>query len=83
MTWADISKPYADTSSKKKEDFQLGMETFYRDRAGNNISAVYEGASANGLKHTTRLEDGVRLDTNNSNLQLLDQPDFWIFQKPH
>ena len=76
MTWAHISKPSADTSSEKKEDLQLGMDLFYRDRDGNNISAVYDGASANGLKHTIRLDDRARLDTNDMNLQLLDQPDF-------
>ena len=52
------------------------MDLFYRDRAGNNISAVYEEASANSLKHTIRLEDGDRLDTNDSNLHLLDQTYF-------
>ena len=76
VTWADSSKPSAYTSSDKKEDFQLSMDLFYRDGAGNNISAVYEGASVNGLKHTIRLEDSNRLDTNDINLQLLDQPDF-------
>ena len=76
MTWVDSSKPSADNSSENKEDLQLGMDLFYRDRAGNNISASYEGDSANGLKHTILLEDDAILDTNNSNLQLLDQPDF-------
>ena len=52
------------------------MNLFYRNGAGDNISAVYEGGIANGLKHTIRLEDGARLDTNDSNLQLLDQPYF-------
>ena len=52
------------------------MELFYRDGAGNNISTVYEGANANGLKHIIRLEDGARLDTNDSNLQLLNPPDY-------
>ena len=76
VTWADSSKPSADTSPEKKEYFQLGMELFYRNGYGNNISAVYKGASANSLKHTVRLEDGTRLDTNDSNLHLLDQTDF-------
>ena len=76
VKWSDSSKPSADTSSENKEDFQLGMDLFYRDEAGNNISAVYKGDIANVLKHTIRLEDGSRLDTNNSNLQILDQPYF-------
>ena len=75
VTWSDSSKPSADTSSEKKEDFQLDMELFNRGGAGNNISAVYEGASANGLKHKIRLEGGARLDTTDSNLQLIYQPD--------
>ena len=52
------------------------MDLFYRDRDDKNISAVYTEASANVLKHTICLEDGSRLDPNNINLQLLDQPDF-------
>ena len=52
------------------------MDIFNRNGAGNNISEVYDEASANGLKYTIRLEDGARLDTNNINLQLLDQPYF-------
>ena len=52
------------------------MGILYHDRDGNNISEVYEGDSENGLKHTIYLEDGATLDTNNSNLQLLDQPYF-------
>ena len=52
------------------------MDLFYRNVAGKNISEVYEGDSANGIKHTIQLEDGARLDTNYSNLQLLDQPYF-------
>ena len=76
VKWSDSSKPSADTSSENKEDFQLGMDLFYRDEAGNNISAVYKGDIANVIKHTIRLEDGSILYTNDSNLQLLDQPDF-------
>ena len=76
VTWANSSKPSVDTSSKNKEDFQWGMDLFYCNGADKNISAVYEEDSVNGLKHTIRLEDGARLDTNNSNLQLLHQPDF-------
>ena len=52
------------------------MDFSYRDGTGKDVTAVYEGGSANGLIHTIRLEDGVRLDTHNSNLQLLKQPDF-------
>ena len=44
------------------------MDIVYRDGTSKNLPAVYEVASANGLKHTTRLEDGAILDANNSNL---------------
>ena len=52
------------------------MDLSYRDGTGKNATAVYEGASANGQMHTIRLEDGARLDTHDSNLQLLKQPEF-------
>ena len=81
MTWADSSKPSVNTSSEKEEGFQLGMDLSYRDGTGKNATAVYEGASANGQMHTIRLEDGARLDTHDSNLQLLEQPDFLISRK--
>ena len=57
-------------------DFNLGMDLVYFDGKGNNLAVVYEGASANGLLHTIRLEDGTKLDVHDSNLQLLDQPYF-------
>ena len=64
------------TSNSKLFDFVLGMDLVYRDGKGNNVTAVYEGASADNLTHTVRLQDGTRLDVHDSNLQLLDQPDF-------
>ena len=48
----------------------------YRDGQGKNLPVVYEGASADGLLHTDFLEDGTKLTVHDSNLQLLDQPDF-------
>ena len=43
---------------------------------GNEESetVVYEGASADGLLHTIRLEDNTKISVYDSNLQLLDQP---------
>ena len=64
------------TSTSKLFDFVLGMDLVYRDGKGNNVTAVYEGASADNLTHTVRLQDGTKLDVHDSNLQLLDQPDF-------
>ena len=52
------------------------MELMYRDGKGKNLPVVYEGANADGLLHTARLEDGSKITVHDSNLQLLDQPDF-------
>ena len=51
------------------------MDLSYCDGTGKNVTAVYEGASANGLMQTIRLEDGARLNTHDINLQLVEQPD--------
>ncbi|KAL7532041.1 hypothetical protein ACHAXR_004390 [Thalassiosira sp. AJA248-18] len=71
--------PNPDSSTRSDStqfDFKLGMDLVYRDGKGNNVTAVYEGASADGLTHTVHLENGTRVDVHDSNLQLLDQPDF-------
>ena len=39
-------------------------------------TVVYEGASADGLLHTIRLKYNTKLSFYDSNLQLLDQPNF-------
>ena len=52
------------------------MDLVYRDGQGKNVPVVYEGASADGMTHTIRLADGSKLPVHDSNLQLLDQPDF-------
>ena len=52
------------------------MDIVHRDGTGKNVPAVYERASANGLKHTIRLEDGAVINANYRNLQLIYQPDF-------
>ena len=52
------------------------MDLLYHYGQGNNVTVFYEGASANGLLHTIRLEDGTKLDVHDSNLQLLNQPYF-------
>ena len=48
----------------------------YRDIAGKSVPLVYEGASADGILHTARFADSLKLSVYNSYLQLLDQPDF-------
>ena len=68
-----------DTNPKpncKQFDFKLEMDLFYRDGKGSNLPAVYEGATADGLTHSICLQDGSRIDVHDSNLQLIDQPDF-------
>ena len=52
------------------------MDLVYCNEKGNNEAVVYEGASTNGLIHTIRLANGTKLAVHDSNLQLLDQPNF-------
>ena len=70
------SSAHCDDEPLTKIEFQLGMDLVYRDGKGNNEAVVYEGASADGLSHTIRLANGTKLAVHDSNLQLLDQPDF-------
>ena len=48
----------------------------YRDGKGNNVAVVYEGASADNLTHTICQGDGTKLQVHDSNLHLINQPDF-------
>ena len=57
------------------------MDIMYRNVQGKNLPVIYEGASADGLLHTARLEDGTKLTVRDSNLQLLDQPNFLNMSK--
>ena len=52
------------------------MDLTYRDGKVNSVAVVYDGASANIMTHTIRMEDGSKLHTHNSNLQRIDQPGF-------
>ena len=52
------------------------MDLLYRNGNGKSTQVVYEGAKANSLMYILRLEYGARIDTHDSNLKLLDQPDF-------
>ena len=77
MTWSDDTKPPASSKSTtlyKSRDFQLFMDLTYRDRKGESVAVVYEGASDDSLKHTILLEDGSKLHIYKSNFQLIDQP---------
>ena len=81
MTWVDETNPPADDSPQQEVDYELGMDIVYRNGTGKNVPAVYEGASANGTKHTIRIIDGARIDVNNINIKLIDQPYFWNIPK--
>ena len=52
------------------------MDIMYRNEQGKNLPVVYKGASADGLIHTARLEIGMKMTVHDSNLQLLNQPNF-------
>ena len=52
------------------------MDLTYCDGMGNSVAVVYEGYSADTLKYTIRLEDRSKLQIQDSNLQLIYQPDF-------
>ena len=48
----------------------------YCDGQGKNLPLVYKGDSSDGLLHTVRQEDGMKMTVHNSSLQLLDHPNF-------
>ena len=76
FSWSNDTKLPTPNENKDSDGFQLGMELIYHDGQGKNLPVVYKGANADGLLHTARLEDGSKITVHNSNLQLLDQPDF-------
>ena len=79
MTWSDDTKTPASSGSttpSKPREFQLDTDLTYCDRLGNIVAVFYEGASADNLTRTIRLEDESNLQINDSNLQLIYQPDF-------
>ena len=52
------------------------MDLMYRNVQGKNVPVVYEGSNANGLLYTARFEDSAKLTVYDSNLQLINQPNF-------
>ena len=52
------------------------MNLVYLEGHGNNVPVVYEGASTYGITHTIRLTGGSKIAVHDSNLKLLNQPDF-------
>ena len=78
MTWSDGTNPPASSRStipSNSREFQLHMEFTYCDGEEKSEAVVYEGASADILSHTICMEDRSKLHIQNSNLQLIDQPD--------
>ena len=52
------------------------MELTYNDGQGERRSVAYKGDSADGKSHTVRIKDGSKFVVHDSNLQLLNKPDF-------
>jgi hypothetical protein len=57
-------------------DFTLGQDIMYRNGKGLQARMVYEGAMPDGLWHTLRRDDGLKVVTPPSHVHFLDQPDF-------
>ena len=57
------------------------MDFTYRDGNRKSVSVVFKGDISDSLTHTIRLEDGSKLHIHDSNLQLIDQPDFLNLRK--
>ena len=59
------------------------MELTYNDGQGESRALAYEGASADVKSHTFHRKDGSKFVVHDSNLQLLNQPNFENIQKTH
>ena len=78
VTWSDDTKPASSSGSttpSNPREFQLGMDLKYCDGKGNIVVVVYEGASADSLTHTIRLEYRSKIQIHDRNLQIIGQPD--------
>ena len=78
MSWSPSTKTPAPIAAKHTEsnDFQLGMELTYNNGQGESQAVAYKGSSADGKSHTVRTKDGSKFVVHDSNIQLLNQPDF-------
>ncbi len=56
--------------------FKLGMNINFKDGTGKSEHIVYEGATANGLKHVIRLIDGSWSNVDQSHLSFTNQIEF-------
>ena len=76
VTWTHDTKPPSSsvsTTPSKSRDFQIGIDLTYFDRMGKIVAVVCDVPSADILTHTIRLEDGLKIQIRDSNLQLFDQ----------
>ena len=76
VTRNESTKPSTIDQSKKPIEFQLGMNLLYWCGKKESETVVYDGASADGLLHTIRLEDNTKVSVYDSNLQILNQSNF-------
>ena len=83
MSWLPSTKTPAPIVAKHTEskDFQLGMELTYNDGQGESPEVAYEGSSADVKSHTVCTKDGSKFVVHDSNVQLLNQPDFCKYTK--
>ena len=76
LTWPNNTNPPVTDPSQKPVNFQLDTDLLYWSVEGKSVPLVYKEESTNGLLKTIRLKDIAKLNVYNSNIQLLDQPDF-------
>ncbi len=59
ICFSKSTKPPKSILLKNPEiEFKLGMNIIFKDGTGKSKHVVYEGATANGLKHVIRRIDG-------------------------
>jgi hypothetical protein len=57
-------------------EFKLGMNIIFKDGTGKSEHVIYEGATANGLKHVIRRIDGSQSNVDQSHLSFTNQIGF-------
>ncbi len=57
-------------------EFKLGINIIFKDGTGKSEYVVYEGATANGLKHVIRRIDGSQSNIDQSHLSFTNQIGF-------
>ena len=61
--------------SPPSNSFELGMSLTFSDGAGKSETVVYEGVMPDGLTHTVRRQDGMRMNVHDAHLRLKLQAD--------